>query len=383
MRWIMERQEADGSWGGIQPPWIYSIIALHTLGLPLDHPVMAQGDRRASTTRSPSTSTAASACASRPACRRSGTPASRRSPWPTRAPAGDDPALRSACDWMLSKEVTRIGDWRFVPRPRPRGRVVVRVRERVVPRHRRHRRGAHRAAPRRPPAVAPGDPPRRRLAARHAERRRRLGRVRRRQRPADHDPAAAVRLRRGHRPAHRGRHGPRRRGAGRVRRAAQPPGGARAASPTCGAPSAPTARGGAAGASTTSTAPAPPCRRWRRRARTCAARRARRAVAFLAEHQNADGGWGEDIASYADPAWIGRGESTRLPDRLGAAGAPRRRPGPPRRGRGPGVPGAHPEPRRVVGRGAFTGTGLPLDFMIRYHLYRQVFPVSALGRMLG
>ena len=39
-KWIMERQEADGSWGGIQPPWIYSIIALHTLGLPLDHPVL-------------------------------------------------------------------------------------------------------------------------------------------------------------------------------------------------------------------------------------------------------------------------------------------------------------------------------------------------------
>ena len=31
---------------------------------------------------------------------------------------------------------------------------------------------------------------------------------------------------------------------------------------------------------------------------------------------------------------------------------------------------------------AFTGTGFPLDFMIRYHLYRQVFPVSALGRIL-
>ncbi|HZU77415.1 MAG TPA: prenyltransferase/squalene oxidase repeat-containing protein, partial [Dehalococcoidia bacterium] len=25
--WIVERQEADGSWGGIQPPWVYSLIA--------------------------------------------------------------------------------------------------------------------------------------------------------------------------------------------------------------------------------------------------------------------------------------------------------------------------------------------------------------------
>jgi squalene-hopene/tetraprenyl-beta-curcumene cyclase len=31
----------------------------------------------------------------------------------------------------------------------------------------------------------------------------------------------------------------------------------------------------------------------------------------------------------------------------------------------------------------FTGTGFPSDFMIRYHLYRQVFPVTALARYVG
>src|SRR5205823_1641946 len=31
-RWIKERQEADGSWGGIQPPWVWGIIALSALG---------------------------------------------------------------------------------------------------------------------------------------------------------------------------------------------------------------------------------------------------------------------------------------------------------------------------------------------------------------
>ena len=38
--WILARQEADGGWGGIQPPWVYSILALHLLGYPLDHPAM-------------------------------------------------------------------------------------------------------------------------------------------------------------------------------------------------------------------------------------------------------------------------------------------------------------------------------------------------------
>ena len=41
--WIVGHQEADGSWGGIQPPWVYSLIALSALGYPLDHPVVAKG----------------------------------------------------------------------------------------------------------------------------------------------------------------------------------------------------------------------------------------------------------------------------------------------------------------------------------------------------
>src|SRR5207248_1678500 len=33
--WVCERQEADGSWGGIQPPWVYSLIALNIEGMGL------------------------------------------------------------------------------------------------------------------------------------------------------------------------------------------------------------------------------------------------------------------------------------------------------------------------------------------------------------
>jgi len=41
--WIVRHQDADGAWGGIQPPWIYSLMALHVEGYALDHPVIAKG----------------------------------------------------------------------------------------------------------------------------------------------------------------------------------------------------------------------------------------------------------------------------------------------------------------------------------------------------
>ena len=72
----------------------------------------------------------------------------------------------------------------------------------------------------------------------------------------------------------------------------------------------PTARGSAAGASTTSTAP----RAALPALEACGVEpehpAMRRAVAWLDSVQNEDGGFGEDIRSYSDPAWRGRGEST-------------------------------------------------------------------------
>ena len=40
MGWILKHQDADGVWGGIQPPWIYSIMAMHFEGFSPDHPAM-------------------------------------------------------------------------------------------------------------------------------------------------------------------------------------------------------------------------------------------------------------------------------------------------------------------------------------------------------
>ncbi len=43
VEWIIERQEADGCWGGIQPPWVYSLMALNVAGYSIHHPVLAKG----------------------------------------------------------------------------------------------------------------------------------------------------------------------------------------------------------------------------------------------------------------------------------------------------------------------------------------------------
>lgn len=39
-RWIVDRQELDGSWGGIQPPWVWSLIALACRGHGHDSPYL-------------------------------------------------------------------------------------------------------------------------------------------------------------------------------------------------------------------------------------------------------------------------------------------------------------------------------------------------------
>jgi squalene-hopene/tetraprenyl-beta-curcumene cyclase len=106
-RWIRERQEADGSWGGIQPPWVWSIIALAALGYGLDDPTLGRavegwqgftvsdGERlRPEACQSPVWDTALAALALR-AC---GVPAEHE-------------ALRKAGDYLLREEVTIKGDW--------------------------------------------------------------------------------------------------------------------------------------------------------------------------------------------------------------------------------------------------------------------------------
>ncbi len=106
-RWVRERQEADGSWGGIQPPWVWSLVMLAALGHGFEDETFARGlagwdrfmvrdgDRlRPEACQSPVWDTALAVLALRAA----GVPA-------------DDPRLQAAGDWLLREEVTVRGDW--------------------------------------------------------------------------------------------------------------------------------------------------------------------------------------------------------------------------------------------------------------------------------
>ena len=105
--WVRERQEADGSWGGIQPPWVWSLIMFAALGHGFEDEKFARGlagwerfmvrdgDRlRPEACQSPVWDTALSVVALRAA----GVPA-------------DDPRLQAAGSWLLGEEVTVRGDW--------------------------------------------------------------------------------------------------------------------------------------------------------------------------------------------------------------------------------------------------------------------------------
>lgn len=43
LEWMIRHQDADGAWGGIQPPWIYGLIALRSEGYAISHPVLQKG----------------------------------------------------------------------------------------------------------------------------------------------------------------------------------------------------------------------------------------------------------------------------------------------------------------------------------------------------
>jgi squalene-hopene/tetraprenyl-beta-curcumene cyclase len=380
--WILAHQEADGSWGGIQPPWVYSVLALHLLGYSLDHPALKEGlaglegfiireetadgwVRRLEACQSPVWDTGLALTALLDAG----------------VPCTDDAVVRSA-EWLLGEEIRVTGDW-AVRRPSlaPGGfafefandgypdtddtaEVVLALRRLGHPNHRRLRGaidrsvawlqgmqssdggwGAFDADNTRTLATklpfsdfgAVIDPPSADVTAHVVE------------------MLAAEGL---------GDSESCRRGVDWLLDAQEVDGswfgrwgvnyvyGVGAVVPAL------VAAGIETGAASI-----------------------RRATVWLREHQNADGGWGEDLRSYDDPAWAGRGDSTPSQTAwalLALLAAGERDSEAAERGvrwlcdtQRPD--GGWDEPQH-------TGTGFPGDFYLAYHLYRTVFPVSALGR---
>jgi squalene-hopene/tetraprenyl-beta-curcumene cyclase len=380
-RWIVQRQEADGSWGGIQPPWVYSLMALQLQGYPLDHPVMRTALEGLETfTTEHEGFTWLEAC---------------QSPvWDTAlatvalVDAGvesDDPRLVLATDWLLDRQVTDIaGDWaRRRPGLMPGGWafeyhnlnypdvddtaiVALALRRTKHPDKGRVELAVARAVAWMIGMQSEGGG----WGAFDADNTRTLTR----ELPfcdfgeVIDPPSADV-------TAHA------------IEVLVREPGAATSSATGLSWLLSEQEAGGSwfgrwgvnhvYGTFSALTA-------LKEAGVPRHADSVRRAVKWLVDHQNPDGGWGEDCRSYVSPAWIGRGESTASQTAwallaLHAAGeglseaairgiewlVRMQRPD-----------GSWDEPQ-------YTGTGFPGDFYINYHLYRLVFPVMALGRCLA
>jgi squalene-hopene/tetraprenyl-beta-curcumene cyclase len=106
-----------------------------------------------------------------------------------------------------------------------------------------------------------------------------------------------------------------------------------------------------------------------------------RATEWLGAVQNSDGGFGESIASYYDPGRKGQGASTPSQTAWGIIGllASGRR-DEPAVTRGISYLLDRQNPDGSWTEEEFTGTGFPCVFYLKYHLYRNCFPLYALGR---
>lgn len=110
VEWIIKHQDADGAWGGIQPPWVYGLMALYNEGYHHNHPVMQKGVGALSDPRWCYQVDGATYIQ-----------ASVSPVWDTvltllaihDCDASEENAeeVEKAIDWVLSQEITTPGDW--------------------------------------------------------------------------------------------------------------------------------------------------------------------------------------------------------------------------------------------------------------------------------
>ncbi|QLE48866.1 squalene--hopene cyclase [Nostoc sp. C057] len=110
-----------------------------------------------------------------------------------------------------------------------------------------------------------------------------------------------------------------------------------------------------------------------------------RGAAWLVGCQNLDGGWGETCRSYDDPSLKGKGNSTASQTAwaligLLAAGEATGKFALEAIEQGIGYLVATQKSDGTWFEADFTGTGFPCHFYLKYHLYQQYFPLIALGR---
>ena len=107
-KWVLEHQETSGDWGGIQPAMLNSVLALHCLGYANDHPAIAKGlEALANFAIESSDSLVLQSCVSPVWDTALALKALVDSGVPT-----DHPAVVKATQWLMDREVRKAGDWK-------------------------------------------------------------------------------------------------------------------------------------------------------------------------------------------------------------------------------------------------------------------------------
>ncbi|HEY6837106.1 MAG TPA: squalene--hopene cyclase, partial [Geobacteraceae bacterium] len=108
-KWVLEHQEPTGDWGGIQPAMLNSVLALHCLGYANDHPAVVKGlEALANFCIEDENTLVLQSCVSPVWDTALALKALVDSGVPT-----DHPAVVKAAQWLLEREVRKNGDWKI------------------------------------------------------------------------------------------------------------------------------------------------------------------------------------------------------------------------------------------------------------------------------